>query len=80
MSINESLAIIKEEVSEQTYIDIVQLIESSLFPADNRGDLLDDISKVLTGKSLGDHLRHGTQKLVKAIIDKRKQSQQSKKN
>ncbi len=72
MSITESLISLKENISEESFQDIMQLVEGSLFKADKRGDLLDDISKLLTGKDLAGHLKCGTQKLVKAIKDKKK--------
>ena len=61
---------LRESVSEETYEEIIRLVEGSLFGADKRGDLFDDISRALTGKSIGDHLRHGVQKLVKNAGDK----------
>ena len=70
MNISESLTMLKESVSEETYTDIIRLVEGSLFKADKRGDLLDDISKALTGKTLGDHLRHGAKKLAKGATEK----------
>ena len=61
---------LRESVSEETYEEVIRLVEGSLFGADKRGDLFDDISRALTGKSIGDHLRHGAQKLVKNASDK----------
>ena len=61
---------LRESVSEETYEEIIRLVEGSLFGADKRGDLFDDISRALTGKSIGDHLRHGAQKLVKNASDR----------
>lgn len=61
---------LRESVSEETYEEVIRLVEGSLFGADKRGDLFDDISRALTGKSIGDHLRHGAQKLVKKASDK----------
>ena len=61
---------LRESVSEETYEEVIRLVEGSLFGADKRGDLFDDISRAITGKSIGDHLRHGAQKLVKSASDK----------
>ena len=36
---NEILGILESRVSEQTYNEIIQIVESSLFNADKRGDL-----------------------------------------
>lgn len=66
----ELLENLRESVSEETYEEVIRLVEGSLFGADKRGDLFDDISRALTGKSIGDHLRHGAQKLVKNASDK----------
>ena len=77
MKILESLDSIKEQVSEETYQHILQLVENSLFPADKRGDLFDDISKALTGKTLGGHLQHGTQKLVDSILKRKKKAKKN---
>lgn len=70
---NEILGILESRVSEQTYNEIIQIVESSLFNADKRGDLLDDFSKLLTGKTVGDHIRGGIKKLTKAAGEKVKE-------
>ena len=70
---NDLFIILESKVSKKTYNDIVQLVENSLFGADKRGDLLDDFSRALTGKSIGDHLRSGVKKLTKAAGEKIKE-------
>lgn len=72
MSITESLINLRSQISEESFQEIILLVEGSLFKADKRGDLFDDISKILTGKDLAAHLKCGTQKLIKTLKDKKK--------
>ena len=65
----DSLIPLKERISEDAYQDIVDLVCEGLFQ-NKRGDLLDDISKALTGKTLGDHIKSGIKKVGKATGDK----------
>jgi hypothetical protein len=61
-----SLTNIQEKVSEETFQEIMQVMEG-LFVNDGRGDLFDDISKALTGKPVIHHVRKGTSKAVKFL-------------
>lgn len=65
----ETLISLKENVNESTYNDILKIMEG-LFIEDGRGDLLDDISKLLTNKTLKQHAHQGVQNIVKAIKQK----------
>ena len=65
MKIIDSLVNIQDQVSEETFQEIMQVVEDQII--NERGDLLDDISKTLTGKTLGQHAQHYIQKGVKHI-------------
>lgn len=65
----KSLVTLQENVSENTFNDILQIMEG-LFVNDGRGDLLDDISKLLTGKTLKQHVQHGIKGLTKNVPKK----------
>ena len=65
----ETLISLRENVNESTYNDILKIMEG-LFIEDGRGDLLDDISKLLTNKTLKQHAQQGTQNIAKAIKQK----------
>lgn len=62
----DSLINIQEKISEETFQEIMQVMEG-LFVNDGRGDLFDDISKALTGKPVMHHVRKGTSKAVKFL-------------
>ena len=62
----DSLINIQEKISEETFQEIMQVMEG-LFVNDGRGDLIDDISKALTGKPVMHHVRKGTSKAVKFL-------------
>lgn len=63
------LNLLETKVSQETFNDIIQIAEG-LYTKKKRGDLLDDISKFLTGKTLKDHIKCGTQKAVKTVANK----------
>ena len=66
MKIINSLVNIQEQVSEETFQEIMQIMEG-LFINDGRGDLFDDVSKLITGKPVIHHVRKGTSKAVKYL-------------
>lgn len=65
----ETLVSLKENVNESTYNDILKIMEG-LFIEDGRGDLLDDVSKLLTNRTLKQHAQQGAQNIAKAIKQK----------
>ena len=54
------------KLSEKCFKEIVKLVETyldeGLFVKDGRGDLLDDVSKTVTGKTVMDNLKAGVAK------------------
>ena len=60
----DSLINIQEKVSEETFQEIMQITEG-LFINDGRGDLFDDVSKLITGKPVMHHVRKGATKALK---------------
>lgn len=78
MNTIDSLFLLKEQLSEENFQEIVQIMEG-LFVNDGRGDLFDDVSKLLTGKPLTHHIRKGTTKAVKYLASQVKQAMKNKK-
>ena len=74
----DSLIILQENLSEENFQEIMQIMEG-LFVNDGRGDLFDDISKALTGKPLTHHIRKGATKAVKYLASQVKQAMKNKK-
>lgn len=58
----DSLINIQEKISEEAFNDIEEALIQELF---DRPDLLDDISKTFTGKTVGQHIQNGASKIVK---------------
>lgn len=84
MSAIDSLILIKEQVDEKTFRDIIQFMEASLIQEGqedlsiilelfDRPDLLDDISKALTGKTLKQHTQNYVKKAASYIGNKVKE-------
>lgn len=78
MNTIDSLIVLQENLSEENFQEIMQVMEG-LFIKDGRGDLFDDISKALTGKPLTHHIRKGTTKAVKYLASQVKQAMENKK-
>ena len=70
MSTIDSLIILKEQLSEETFTNIEEALIQELF---DRPDLIDDILKATTGKTAGQHLKSGASKLTKYIGNKLKE-------
>lgn len=70
MSTLDSLVILKEQLSEETFANIEEALIQELF---DRPDLIDDILKATTGKTAGQHLKNGAAKLTKYIGSKLKE-------
>lgn len=66
MSAIDSLIILQENLSEENFQEIMQVMEG-LFVKDGRGDMFDDVSKLLTGKPVMHHVRKGTSKAIKYL-------------
>ena len=72
-----SLIILQENLSEENFQEIMQVMEG-LFIKDGRGDLFDDVSKLLTGKPVMHHVRKGATKAVKYLASQVKQAMKNK--
>ena len=66
MSTIDSLIVLQENLSEENFQEIMQVMEG-LFVKDGRGDMFDDVSRLLTGKPVMYHVRKGTSKAVKYL-------------
>lgn len=62
MNTIDSLFLLKEQLSEETFTNIEEALIQELF---DRPDLIDDILKATTGKTAGQHLKSGISKLAK---------------
>ena len=70
MNTIDSLVILKEQLSEETFANIEEALIQELF---DRPDLIDDILKATTGKTAGQHLTSGISKLAKYAGNKLKE-------
>ena len=75
----DSLVNIQEQVSEETFQEIMQVMEG-LFIKDGRGDLFDDISKLVTGKPVMYHVRKGSTKAAKYLVKQIKKAIENRKS
>lgn len=67
MNTIDSLFLLKEQLSEETFTSIEEALLLELF---DRPDLINDISKALTGKTTGQHLQKGISKAVNFVGNK----------
>ena len=70
MNSRDSLLLLKEQLSEEAFKSIEKVIILELF---DRPDLIDDISRALTGKTTGQHIKTGLSKLTKYAGNKLKE-------
>ena len=67
MNTIDSLFLLKEQLSKETFASIEEALLLELF---DRPDLLNDISKALTGKTVGQHLQKGISKAANFVGNK----------
>lgn len=59
---------LKENISEECFQDIINITEDIFL--NERGDIIDSLSKALTGKTVEQHAKDGAKKLFNVVKDK----------